>query len=174
MSQTSYQNFPDAAREGFLADSAIVRDIVSRISEEAASPFVPFGKLVVATTGQSEKLAKLPTAAADITTAGIVHGVAMADTSKETPKGATFGYYAENDAIPCVRKGRIWVVSEDEVTDLDQGVYVRFQNPGGSPPDASLGSFAAAAGADYALLAGARWRTRTTGTFGLAIVELDL
>lgn len=170
MSQTAYQNFPDRAREGFPVDTGL-RDIISRLAE---ADDIYFGKLVVATTGQSEKLAKLPAAAGDITTAGLVHGVAMADTSRETPDGATAGKYDTNDAIPVVRKGRVWVVAETEITDIDQGVFVRFQNPGGSPPAASLGSFAGAAGVDYAALAGAKWKSRTVGTFQLAILELDL
>lgn len=171
MSQTSVQNFPDQAREGFLVDASPVRDIISRIAETQ----IPFGKLVVATTGQSEDLAKVPTAALDITTPGLVHGVAFADTSKETIDGLGFGAWSIDDAVGVVRKGRIWVIAEDEITDLDKAVFVRFADPGVSPPDAALGSFRTDADtADAAALAGARWRSRTVGTFQLAILELDL
>lgn len=173
MAQLAYQNFPDQAREGFPVDVG-ARDIVSRIAAEAATPFLPFGKLGAKPVGDADDTVKLPSSAAEITTAGLVTGIVMADTSIETVKDLGWGAYLENKAVPVVRSGRVWVVSEDEVTDVDQGVYVRFQNPGGSPPDASLGSFAAAAGADYALLPGARWRSVTVGTFGLAVVELNL
>ncbi len=174
MSQTAYQDFPDQAREGFVADSGR-NDIVSRIAAEALTPFIPFGKLVVAATAQSEDLAELPDATGDVTTAGLVIGVAIADTSLETVDDLGFGAYLENKAVPVMRSGRIWVIAEDEVTDLDKPVFVRFADPGGSPPDASLGSFRTDADtADAVELPGARWRTRTVGTFQLAILELNL
>ena len=170
MSQTAYQNFPDAAFEGLRADSGAV-DIVSRLAEV----IVPFGKLVVASTGQSEDLAKLPTATADITTKGLVHGIAIADPSKEGAAADLFGQYAVDQAIPVMRKGRIFVIAEDEVTDLDKPVFVRFADAGGSPPDASLGSFRTDLDvADAVELPQARWRSRTVGTFQLAILEIDL
>ena len=170
MSQTVYENYPDQAREGFAVDVGL-RDIITRIAEED-DMFV--GKLAVASTGQSEDLIKLPTLAADITTVGLVSGVIFNDVSRETPDAAIAAQYDTDDAVPLVKTGRIWVLAEDEITDLDQLVYVRWQVPGGSPPDASLGSFAGAASANHAILANARWRSRTVGTFQLATLELNL
>ena len=171
MSQLVYDNFPEQAREGFIADNTQVRDIVSRLAEVV----VPFGKFVVASTGQSEDLAKLPTVTGDITTPGLATGIAIADPSVETAKADTFGNYKVNTTIPVMRKGRIWVIAEDEVTDLDADVFVRFADAGGSPPDASLGSFRTDADtADAVQLVKARWRGRTVGTFQLVILEIDL
>lgn len=166
MSQTAYTDFPEQAREGFPADVGL-RDIVSRIAEVE----IKFGKLVVATVGQSEDLAKVPTATGDISTVGLVHGVAMADTSIETADGATYGSFPVDAAVPVIRKGRIWVLAEDEVTDVDAAVFVRHAVPGAT----GLGSFRTDAdGGNATALAGARWRSRTVGTLQLAILELDL
>lgn len=165
--QLAYNNFPDQAREGFLVDTSPVRDIVSRLAEVV----IPFGKFVVATIGQSEDLVKLPTAATDISVAGLGAGVAIADTSKETPDGATRGEFAIDDAVPVIRKGRIWVLAEDEVTDLDKPVFVRFVAAGLEV----LGSFRTDADtADAEELTKARWRSRTVGAGQLAILEIDL
>ena len=171
--QLQYDNFPEQAREGFKVDSSRVVDVVSRIAKETATPFIPYGKLCVHTVGDPIDQVKLPDAATEITNVGLVTGVALGERIKELTQGATFGHFLEDEAVGCLRKGRIWVIAEDTVTDLNLGVFVRFQNPGGSPPLASLGSFAAVNTADHEALANARWRSITAAPGELAILEVD-
>lgn len=174
MSQLVYNNFPGETQEGSIVDSSPLRDIITRIAKQAATPFIPFGKLVVKPLTDADDIAKLPSLTTEITTVGLVLGVAIADTSLELPEGATFGHYVEDKAVPIMRKGRIKVIAEDEVTDLNKPVFVRFADPGVTPPNASLGSFRTDADvADAVAIVGARWRTTTVGTFQLAVLEVD-
>lgn len=91
-----------------------------------------------------------------------VHGVAMYDASRE-PEAYPVDY-----AVPCVRKGRVYVTSESSYSDQDP-VYVRFVATGDevrgqvrNAPDST----------DCALLKGARfWRS---GSSGVAAIDLNL
>lgn len=86
------------------------------VAQEAA---IGFGKFVVedervAADSGSGKVqgCRLPRLAADIT-GGKVYGVAIADTSKETRSGVPIGGYSAGEAVPAIRKGRVWVEVED-------------------------------------------------------------
>lgn len=171
--QLVYDNFPEQAREGFKVDSSRVVDVLSRIAKETATPFIPYGKLCVQPLGDPIDTVKLPSLGAEITTLGLVTGVALGERIKELTQSATFGHFLEDEAVGCLRKGRIWVIAEDTITDVNLGVFVRFQNPGGSPPINSLGSFAGANSADHDVLANARWRSTTAAPAELAILEVD-
>lgn len=163
MSQTVYNEYSDQAKNGQLADLGLVERI-SRIADEV----IPYGLLVV--LGASvDTTCKLPAAAADITTVTKALGVSLVDLNKETLAGIV--QYAAQDPVGIVRKGRIWVTVEEAVTPTSP-VYVRFvAGSGGS----QLGSFRASADtASAALLAGAKYRSTTTGGAKLALLELDL
>lgn len=100
-------------------------------------------------------------------------GVAIADVSREAISD-DYGGYAQNDAVSVMRKGRIWVVSEDTVDDLSKGVYVRFQN-GSAPPAGTLGSFRATADADCQLMSMLRWIAgETIGGIEYGLLEINL
>jgi hypothetical protein len=172
---------PVQAYEGKVQDSvSFPTSIISKL----ASELIYFGKLVtpyddaeLAVGGASggPQRVKAPTSAAEITRCLKGGGIAIADPSVErmrnpaapgTPNSAPFGAFASGDMLPVMRKGRIWVVVETELTDLDSDVYVRFQNPGGSPPAAQLGSFTQSAGADFDLAPSGAFAFQGAATIG--------
>ena len=71
-------------------------------------------------------------------------GVSQADPSVERTSTAgvldNFGAFADESALPVMRKGQIWVQTEIAVADLSLGVFVRVSTPG-TIPEAALGSF---------------------------------
>ncbi len=122
---------------------------------------------------------KLPAAAGEIPR---VLGVAFADTTVErlrdpaSPQDpAPFGAFSDKDTVPIVRTGQVWVVSADEITDLDAGVYIRHAN-GSGVVAASFGSFRASSNGDYTQLStGVRWiASETVGGVYYGLLELNL
>jgi hypothetical protein len=175
--QTTVNDVMPAAFEGMIADSMHATDFVSRKAQPSASPYIPFGKMVVWNTADTADLAlvRLPAAAADIAR-GRLQGIAIAETSKQLDPAIAWGHYKAGEVISVMRKGRIWVISESAVTALDNGVFVRHTDPGVTPPLASLGSFRTDADtADAtAMPAGtAQWLT-TCSAGGLALLQIDL
>jgi len=93
---------------------------------------IPFGAVVVnddrqtanADTGKLEQC-RLPRLSADITSRHVL-GVVIADTSKLTRSTEPYGGYGAGEAVPILKKGRIWMSVEDVAT-VDNGglVYVR-------------------------------------------------
>ena len=173
MSQTSVDTEEAVAFEGLIADS-VHKDIISRLANEAATPFIPFGKLVVANASDGDDQCQLPGATGEVT-GNQALGIAIADVSVETDPDIAWGHYKQFLGVPIMRRGRIWVIAEDEVTTLAKDVFVRFADPGGSAPLASLGSFRTDADtADAVQLTQCRWLTTTTGTGTLAKLEINL
>lgn len=74
--------------------------------------------------------------------------------------------YSDKDEMPVLRKGRVYVVTEDAVVNGDP-VYVRIVTSGGDAP----GQFGGERSASFALLRGARFRT-TAAIDGVAVMEL--
>lgn len=101
--QTTMTDAPAAGLAGMIADTGN-REIVSRIVEDAGG--IAPGTFV--TKGTADYHAAQIDAAGDVSSAGVLLGVAVLDTSRApgTPQ------YAQNDQIPILRKGRIWVQSE--------------------------------------------------------------
>jgi hypothetical protein len=175
MSQTAVAVEPAEAYEGKVENSIMYpTTFVSFV----ASALIYFGKFVALkaatelTKGNQE--IKLPAAATDVT--GLLGaGVAIADVTKE-PIADTYGGYVAKDSVPVMRKGRIWVVSEDAVDDLTKAVFVRWQVPGVTPPAASLGSFAATTSANHAQApATYKWVAATTiGSVNYGLLEINL
>jgi hypothetical protein len=94
-------------------------------------------------------------------TSRTIHGVALYEATRE-PEAFPVGY-----PVPCVRRGRVYVVSETSYSDNDP-VYVRFIATG----DEVAGQFRSTPDSnDCALVQGARfWRT---GSAGVAVIDLN-
>lgn len=173
MSQTAVNDVPAQAFEGMVRDTAQVKDIISRLANEAATPFIPFGKAVVKLTADADNQCSLPASATDVTDRLL--GIAIADVSIEEDAAIAFGHYKEGDSVPVLRKGRIWVIAETIVTDISLGVFIRHTTPGGSPPLASLGSFRTDADtANATENTSLTWLTTTSAIGELAVVEFNL
>jgi hypothetical protein len=94
---------------------------------------IPFGVVVVedervtvdANTGKVQGC-RLPRLATDITDPSKIMGASIADTSKVTRTSAPFGGYSAGEAVPALKKGRLWMATED-VANVVKGapVYVR-------------------------------------------------
>ncbi len=187
MSQTAVDDEPVQAYEGKVQVSgSFPTTNISRI----ASVLIYFGKLVtplsgteLAVGGAGPQEVKLPTSAAEILRAENGGGIAIADPSIERLRvsggganSAPYGAYPAEDSLAVMRKGQIWVVVETALASLDDAVLVRFQNPGGSPPAAQLGSFTTAAGADFAAApAGLAWLgSALIGGVDFALLSVNL
>lgn len=137
--QTVYAINMPVARAGLVADSGIVQDTISRLVEDAAGAGA--GTFVVPGT-DAEGQAKVPTSSAMITD-GDGLGVVMYDASKEPARGAAAiaagNEYDNEDAIPVVQKGRIWVKCDPAaVVVANTPAFVRYAAGAGGTV---LGSF---------------------------------
>lgn len=166
MSQTAHTQSPAVAIEGMEADCSLAKDRISGV----ATMEIPFGHFVSATGGGGDDpyTVELPDASAKVTD-GRGLGVAIADVSIESADGTGDGY--EDDAsLAIMRRGRIWVVSEDAVAAIGTPAFVRFAaGAGGSV----LGAFRTDADTATAVaLPGARFMSTTSGTNQLALLEI--
>jgi expansin (peptidoglycan-binding protein) len=179
MAQTSVADEPVQTYEGKVENSVgLPTTIVSGI----ASELIYFGKFVVAADptdvaygGAGQQEVALPGSAAEITGLTAIAGVAIADVSREAIAGAAYGGYTHESSVGILRKGRIWVVVSTAITDLTDGVYVRWQVPG-TPPVDSLGSFDSAAGANVQeVTAGMSWAGAVTiGSTDYGLLDVNL
>ena len=129
--QTGYTiDIPAVSYPGQIADNSDVKDVLSAL---AVSAKVPYGVLVVADTANSggfdNLAAKVPAATTDITNVGSALGVVLADQARAQDPAETVATYPINSALPCLRKGRVWVLSETAVTD-GAPAFVRFSANG--------------------------------------------
>jgi hypothetical protein len=173
MAQTAVNAEPTEAYEGKVENSVMWPTTVQSFLTETLIYFGKFVALKDATQlTKGDQLIKLPAAATDVT-GPLGMGVAIADVTKE-PVSDSYGGYVDNDAVAVMKKGWIWVVSEDPVDSLAKAVFVRWQNAGVSPPAASLGSFAATTSADRAQLpANYKWAAATTiGSVNYGLLEI--
>jgi len=187
MSQTSVENEPVQAYEGKVQHGGqFPTTTISRLATELTF----FGKAVspiladvdMGGAGDLAQQCQLPTSLAEI---NAMLGVAIADPSVErlrdpaalgVPNSAPFGAYSDEAAVPIMRKGRIWVVVDTKLASLDDGVFIRFQNAGGTPPTESLGSFDTVNSADHEPApAGFSWvGASTQGATEFALLEINL
>lgn len=187
--QTAVNDEPVQAYEGKVQYSG---QFPTSIISKAASELIYFGKLVVpyadtelAVGGAGPQRVKAPTSTAEVDLTPMGGGIAIADPSVERLRDpsspadpAPFGAFVAESMVPVMRKGLIWVVVETAITALSNGVYARFQNAGGSPPAAQLGSFTSAAGADFHQLATSSFAWQGSAAiggvnFGLLAVNLQ-
>lgn len=183
MSQTSVNDEPVQAYEGKEHVShAYPSTKISRL----ASELIYFGKAVcreaVTDVTVGDQQCRAPAAATDITDKGALLGVAVADPSLERLNDASgnpapYGAYQDEGSVQIMKKGQIWVVTTALIADLSTGVYVRWDNAGGSPPAEALGSFANVASAEHALVPddGAQWIGAVAiGGVNFGLLELNL
>lgn len=176
MSQTAVVDFPVIAYEGKLQEGG--QYPTTRISK-FASEIIYFGKAVSPLAVSDIEIGNQSVEQVDATGA-IIDGVAVADTTLERLSdagvAAAYGAYSDESSVNILRKGRIWVVSTDAVDDLSKGVFVRFQNAGGTPPTEALGSFRATADADsYEWTGGVKWVAGATiGGVEFGLLEINL
>jgi len=140
--------------------------VANQIANAAA---IGFG-IVVSRDQMDDQKARLPIAAADITDAKIALGFTVMTQAIEQNYGSagSSGYVLES-AMSVMRKGRIYVQTEDAVAD-GGSVYVRHVAGAGE----TLGSVRSDAdGSDADILPGAAFR-KTTSAAGISIVELNL
>lgn len=150
--QTTYNEFPDIALEGQIADIS-PRTILHRAGEEE----IPFGYAVIGGTADTQ--VKLPTKTGDKIVGVVTH------THAREVEAAT-----KLDMLNVMIRGAVYVRPETAVS-AGGAVYVRHTagDPGEDP-----GRFRADGDTDKAdLLAGARWRT-SAGAGKLAILEINL
>lgn len=152
MSQLAHTQDPAVALEGMEADCSFAKERISALAAVA----VNFGHGVVADdTGDAPFTAVLPTTTGEITD-GHWLGVAVSDVSIEA---TTAGGYAVNDTMPVLRKGRVWVITEDAVTAIGTPAFCRFAAGsfavlGAFRTDADTATAVAVPGARFMSLAG--------------------
>lgn len=132
MPQTAHTIEMNSALAGLVADSAINKDVISRLAEDAAGAHA--GSFLVPGT-DAEAQAVAPTTAGEITD-GDGLGVVMFDASKE-PATTALALAAGNEydveqMLPIVDQGRIWVRCDDAaVVVANTQCFVRFVAGGG-------------------------------------------
>jgi hypothetical protein len=153
---------------GMISDTAEVQDIETFYSVDGP---VNFGSVV--TRGSVEGSCAAPTTDGGVTDEKLVKGIVVATheqisaypgTNPETP-----AQYMAKMPIPVMRKGRIWVQVEDQVTEGTSVPHVRIGGTG------VVGAIRASDdGANASVLPRAKFKTSTTGPNQLAILEIDL
>lgn len=126
--QTSVNALPEKGAPGMVADGWAGTDIMSAAAGEPMNP----GVLVTLDSGKVE----LPDAAADFdpdAVAGIVCQEHKGFDSKDN-------LFSAGDSVPVMKKGRVWVVTEDTLT-VGAHPYVRHAADGGNT---TLGAFRSA------------------------------
>lgn len=186
--QTSYNDNNPAALAGLILWTEGTR-VWSKIVDPAAAAAVPLGMLCYFSASMSVPNLTVPTAASggagtvipfpsgtiadnpllDSETVGILalDTAAGADQCVTITQGAV-KYSAIAKAMPAtlLRKGEIWVPTENAVTQFDD-VYVRLTAAGNFP----AGMFRDGASANCAKFTRGRWLMTTSGA-GLALMEL--
>lgn len=127
MPQTTHALDMPAARGGLVADIGVAQDTISRLAEDAAGALA--GSFVVPGT-DAEAQAIVPTTAVAVT-AGTGLGVVMYDASKEPARTAAAiaagNEYDDEDMLPIVGKGRIWVRCDAAATIVaNTQAFVRY------------------------------------------------
>lgn len=171
MSQTSYAiNIPAVSYPGQIADAGY-KDVLSGMAALAAIPYGVLAVIDASNDGGFDNLAiKVPAASADITTAGKAVGVVLADQARAQDPSVAAAVYPQNSAVPCLRKGRVWVQSETAVVD-GAPVFVRFATGSGGSQKGAVRADADTASA--AQLPGACFRGSYAAA-GYVVVELSL
>lgn len=160
MSQTAYNEAMTTAVAGMVADGAgAPNSIVTRIGTEE----ILMGVAVANDTDDGS--AKLPDGAGVV-----ISGVAIRDISIPAGAASADNSFPSGEAVPVMRKGRIWVVTEVAVQPGD-AVYARYTANGGNT---QLGAFRNDDDTAKAIvIAQARWIS-TTGGAGIALLEINL
>lgn len=169
--QTSYSiDIPAVSYPGKLVDLGL-KDVLSCVAVAAQ---IAYGLLAVidsSNDGDFSKLAvKVPGAGADIA-AGKTVGIVLADQARAQDPSVAAAVYPQYSAVPCARKGRVWVASETAVTD-GGSVYGRFATGDNGTVPGTLGGVLDTSVVGNKLVPNAVWRG-TTSAAGYACVEVD-
>jgi len=160
--QTSYSVKQAASFAGLIADTYQGKDIVTKVNEDGV---IYIGRLVSFDDG--DLTAKHPAAAADIT--GKAIGVVAHSHNNQSKNDGLDPNYEIKKPFDVMKKGRIWVKSEDAVTAYNSTVNVRYVAGSGV-----VGGFlGAAVSMETAVLPNARWIT-SCGAGELAVLEVNL
>ena len=127
MPQTVHAQDMPQAHPGLVADSATVQDTISRIAEQAAG--VHAGTFMIPGT-DAEQQALAPTATGEVSD-GDGLGVVQYDASKMPARTAAAladeSEYDDEDVLPILTKGRIWVLCDAAATiTANTPAFVRF------------------------------------------------
>lgn len=127
----------------------------------------PFGIGVVTDpkAAVSGKQVRLPRATGEVT-GGAFEGIVLCDTSKAPNTGG----YADKSVLPVLRKGRVWLRSEDAMP-ANNAVYCRFQDPTASY---GLGSFRSDADTADAVAVPTAISKTSCDAGGLFVCEINL
>jgi hypothetical protein len=167
MSQTTYTIDQPSGSVGFIADASFIQDIESYVNAAGA---VTYGCVV--TRGASTDLIVHPDAAAEITDEKVVRGIVAADPSMESKEDGLVANYPVGSVVNVMRKGRIWVIAENAITEGTSTVNVRYA---AGVAGTQLGALRGAAVVDEtAVLPKSKWKSSTSTTGQLAIIEIDL
>lgn len=170
--QTTYSNSPAEALNG-KADQCSAEDIISRIAENAVpvGGFVLMGTNAPGTSGVSPGGCKIIPDGTLVGALSELAGVALLDLVR-SPFGGTAntdsgsGQYAAGDDVPCMRRGRCWMYSENAVT-AGNPVYVRTTASGTHV----TGQIRDGATTNFVLHPTAVFMSTTSGA-GIALVEV--
>lgn len=149
-------------REGAIADASD-RDILTRLVEASAG--LKPGRVV--TQGTAARQTRVPVLTGEVSGL-VVEGISVYDPGREP--GGTNGEYLQNEPVPVIRRGRVWMIAEDAVAE-GTAVFVRFTSTGGEE-DGRVRSDADSG--DAVALPTAIFRGTTTTTDQLVQVELNL
>jgi hypothetical protein len=169
--QLSYSiNMQPVAYPGQPVDISHAKDALTALA--VAGP-LPYGVLAVvdsANSGGFDKIAgKVPSAASDITS-GLALGVVLADQGRAQDPSVSSPQMPQFSAASVLRKGRVWVIVEENVNDGDLA-FVRFAAGAGGT---QAGSFRKSDDTTTAAqLSGAVFRGAALAG-GYAVVELNL
>jgi hypothetical protein len=167
MPQLTYNLNMDLAFEGAGFDGS--QDSYCRsASNNAAASF--FGRACLAVAGDGQQFVQ-PTGTAGVFIGILKHSHAI-EPGQVTAGGAGLPV---NHPGAVMRRGRIWVIAENEIDDLTKAVYYRHANSGALPE--ALGRFRDdddGASGDVTIIAGAKWGKVNTAVGMLTFIELNL
>jgi hypothetical protein len=161
--QTEYSIDQSAGKPGMIYDNSL-KDAISLKNPDAE---LKCG--CVATLGAAEDEAKHPAAATDVTDEKKVRGVVISHQAVESVEDGEEPGYSTGKVVPVLRKGRIWVKTEDAITVGTSTVNARFMGTGqaGALRGASDSTFTA-------VLPKSKWVKGNSGAGELAVLEVDL
>lgn len=148
-----------------------VKDDLTGLNVAAA---IPYGVLAVLDSSNTSDFGhigiKVPAASADITTLGKALGVVLADQARAQDPSVTPAQYPINSAVSVRRKGRVWVLVEEAVSNGDQAFARYAAGAGGT----QLGAFRKSADtATAAAVPNAYYRSNALAA-GYAVLEIEL
>lgn len=167
MPQTSYTINQTAGRAGLQYDIGF-NDVYSLAAEVA----IPFGCFVCVGTDPVLQC-KLPAAATDITDMKKIRGLALDDGTHMLSADQLSVGYAATEAVSVMKRGRAWVVSEQDwlVTDAP---FVRYANGVADATKTQKGSVRIDADTSTAAALPKAKFLNSGAAGGYALVEFDL